>query len=187
MKVTSEHIDDLMAGAKRVAMENRERAGFSGQFTPVAIVVGPEGQHSVQAMTFRNFQEKRILMRALSVTAREMGVIAIVLVNDTYHVNSKNFTKHFNLAPDLKYDEFKKVYIELLDSEFGGSLANAPKELVSDALIVAMKGPLFKPRVWFLPYHEGVGDSIRWDEEEPEHEGEIMMLEDWWDEPETVH
>ena len=181
MEVTKERLDELMQGLKKVAMENRERNGFSGQFTPVAIVVGPNGEHAVQPTPYRNVEEKQILMKALSQTARRMGVIAIVLVNDTYHCNTKKLAERYGFDPKLPYEEFKKIYVELLNTQWNGSLANAPADLKSDALIVAMKGPIVQQRVFFLPYHEGVGDSIRWDEEEPEHEGEIYMLEDWWD------
>jgi hypothetical protein len=182
MQVTNEKLDELMQGLKRVAMENRERAGFSGQFTPVAIIVGPDGQHVVQPTPYRSKNEKAIFMRAMSLTARQMGVLAIVLVNDTYHCNTKKLAERYGIDPKLPYKEFRKVYLEILDTQFNGSLANAPDDVKSDALIIAMKGPIVPQRIFFLPYHEGVGDSIRWDEEEPEHEGEILMLEDWWDE-----
>ena len=138
------------------------------------------------AFSNRGVGQKEIIMKALSITAREMKVVAIVLVNDTFHVKTKAFMKYFNIDSDLSHKEFEKIYIEILDSQFDGTLKNAPPELVSDALIVAMKGPHVKQRIFFMPYHEGVGDSIRWDEEEPEHEGEFMVLEDWWD-AETVH
>lgn len=186
MEVTKEKMEELLAGIKKVAMDNRERAGFRGNFTPVAIIVGPDGEHTVQGLPYRTRREKEMLMKAISETARLMNVIAIVLVNDTYHVDRGLFTKFFNLAPDLTDAEYEKIYYEILDDEFGGTLANAPKEIVSDALLVAMKGPHFKQRIFFMPYHEGVGDSIRWDKEQPEHDGEILVLEDWWD-TETVH
>ena len=184
MQVTNEKLDELMQGLKRVAMENRERAGFSGQFTPVAIIVGPDGQHVVQPTPYRSKNEKAIFMRAMSLTARKMGVIAILLVNDTYHAKVKEFSEHYGIpVKGLSWKEWEVAYIGILDSQLGGSLANAPKHLVTDALVLAMKGPVVEQRVLVLPYHEGVGDSIRWDEEEPEHEAEILGLEDWWDKP----
>lgn len=181
MEVTKERLDELMQGLKRVAMENRERAGFKGQFTPVAIVVGPTGEHAVQPTIYRNAHQKAIVMKALSLAARNMGVIAIVLVSDTFHVKVKSFSERFNIPEGLSWDEWQKIYREILDVQFEGSIANLPENLRSDALVLAMKGPMVQQRVFFMPYHEGVGDSIRWDAEEPEHEAEILMLEDWWD------
>lgn len=180
MEVTQERLDELMQGLKKVAMDNRERVGYSGHFSPVAIIVGPTGEHLVQPTPYKTAHEKAVLMKALSCAAREMGVLAIVLVNDTYHCNSKKLAERYGLDPKMPYEEFKKVYVDILDTQFNGSLANVPDDLKSDALIIAMKGPIVQQRVFFLPYHEGVGDSIRWDEEEPEHEGEILMLDDWW-------
>ena len=184
MEVTKEKLDDLMERMKQVAKINRELRGFSGQFAPVAIVIGPSGEHTVQPMRFTTTKEKQILMKAISLTARKMDVIAILLVNDTYHAKVKEFSEHYGIpVKGLSWKEWEVAYIGILDSQLGGSLANAPKHLVTDALVLAMKGPVVEQRVLVLPYHEGVGDSIRWDEEQPEHEAEILGLEDWWDKP----
>ena len=181
MEVTKERLEEQLQHAKEVAMKNREREGFSGRFMPVAIVIGPQGESSVVPIPHRTHEEKHVLLKTLSKAARDMNVLAIVLVNDTYHCNNKKLAERYGFDPKLPYAEFKKIYAEILETQFGGSLANAPEELRSDALLIAMKGPLIEQRIIFLPYHEGVGDSIRWDEEEPEHEGEILMLDDWWD------
>jgi hypothetical protein len=181
MEVTAERIDELIEGLKQVARLNREREGFSGAFMPVAIIVGPNGEHAVQPTPFTTQEEKAINMRALSQAARRMHVVAIVLVNDTYHVKIEEFAKRYGIPEGLNQKEFDEAYWGILDAQFDGTLANVPKDLVSDALLVAMKGPLFQQRIFFMPYHEGVGDSIRWDEEQPEHDAEILLLDDWWD------
>lgn len=181
MEFTMEKFDLLIEGMKRIARENRERVGFSGQFTPVAIVVGPSGEHAVQPTIYSDQREKDIVMKALSKAARSMGVVAIVLVSDTVHVNVAAFNKRYGIPEGLDSKEWEYAYYGVLDTFFEGSLQNVPNDLKSDALVVAMKGPVVQQRIFFLPYHEGVGDSIRWDAEEPEHDAEFLALEDWWD------
>jgi hypothetical protein len=182
MEVTKERLDNLLEGMKQVAKDNRERAGFSGHFTPVAIVVGPNGEHVVQPMLYATYDEKQLLMKALSMTARTTHVVAILLVNDTFHARTEAFSKHYGIPEGLSWNEWEDAYRDILDTQLGGSLANAPKNLITDALVLAMKGPILSPQVFVLPYHEGVGDSIRWDVELPEHDAEILMLDDWWTE-----
>lgn len=181
MEVTQERLDNLLEAMKQVAKVNRERAGFKGQFSPVAIVVGPHGERAVQPMLYRSYDEKKILMTALSMAARTANALAILLVNDTYHARTEEFSKYFGIPEGLSWKQWEDAYRDILDTQLGGSLANAPKNLITDALVLAMKGPMLKPQVFVLPYHEGVGDSIRWDAELPEHDAEILMLDDWWD------
>lgn len=188
MEVTKDRIDTLIQGIKAVAKSNRERAGFAGKFTPIAIVIGPKGQHSVQATPYRDAEEKNLVMKAISITAREMNVVAIVLVNDTMALDIPKFIERYALPPDISQPDFDKIYRHILDSHFEGSIANLPADVLTDALCVVMKSPLFPQFVCMLTYHEGVGDSIRWDEEVLQPDAEILSLEDWWDtDTTTVH
>jgi hypothetical protein len=181
MEVTQERLDGLLEAMKQVAKTNRELVGFKGQFSPVAIVVGPHGERAVQPMRYRSYEEKKLLMTALSIAARKTNALAILLVNDTFHAKTEEFSKHFGIPEGLSWDQWEDAYSDVLETQLGGSLANAPKHLLTDALVLTMKGPILKPQVFVLPYHEGVGDSIRWDAEMPEHDAEILMLDDWWD------
>jgi hypothetical protein len=65
---------------------------------------------------------------------------------------------------------------------FKGYLGNAPKELSSEAIIVAMKGPrLDGPQVIAAPYERGPNDSIHWtDRHKSFTVPHFNLLPDWW-------
>jgi hypothetical protein len=181
MEITPEFIEELVTHTMKIAKLHREQAGFSGSFAPLAIVVGPEGQQVRQPTPYHSRKEKQAMMQAISLTARSFGAVAILLVSDTRYVKCDDFTKRFNLPEDLSWDEWQQHYVEILDKHFGGEMANLPITLLTDAMVVAIKGPLVETKSYFLPYHEGVGDSVRWDDPDPHHDAQILMLEDWWD------
>lgn len=181
MEATKERIDTLIKGIKEVAKLNRERLGFSGNFVPIVIVIGPDGEHAVQAIPFADREQKATMLKAITMTARQMNVIAIVVVNDTISVKIDKFSEHFNIPKDIGEREFEKIYSGIIDTQYDGVIHNLPPELLTDALCVIMKSPIFHQSVTMLPYHESVGDSISWDAETPLPEAEILMLDDWWD------
>src|SRR5579862_5599078 len=99
MEVTMEYINTLLDHVMATARQNRENIGYDGEFMPVAVVVGPEGQQAVLPMNHRSNAEKRAKFDALAQAAEEMGVVAIAVTSDVRWSDSDKFTSYFHMAP----------------------------------------------------------------------------------------
>lgn len=191
--MTQQQADELLKHAMKTAKENKDRKGYSGYFTQVAICVGPNRESSVLALEWKNNREKAAVMHALAKTAKEFKTQAIVIVNDVRWLKSDSFSAYFKLPKpgEISLEEWQQKYLEILNTRYHGTVANMPPELWSEALVVAIKGPYIKQRSLIEGYREGVGDSIMWDghplEEEFEAKGEVTtiinVLPEWWEEP----
>jgi hypothetical protein len=181
MEITDKYVDELLTHAMDTAKKNREKYGFSGQFLPVAIAVGPQGEQAISATPYRDLQMKALMMKALAKAAREMNAVAVVLVSDTREVDLPRFEAYHNQPDEPDWDKRRQRYIETLQSNYGGSMGDIPRELFCDALLVCIKGPLVQTEVRFHYYKEGVGDSIIWGVQRTDYRTEILMLDDWWD------
>jgi hypothetical protein len=182
MEVTEKYIDDLMQHAMAKAKEHRERAGFSGQFMPLAIVVGPQGAQGLVPTPYKSRAEKRAMMDGLAFAAREQNAAAVIIVSDTRQVDLRKFLVHFNApnADTATYEECEAFYLKILNEQFGGEMQNVPQELLTDALVVAIKGPFVEERVLSVSYRESVGDTVVFLETQ-DYGTKVMMLDDWWD------
>lgn len=183
--MSKERLDNLIEHVKATAMKHREEKGFSHNLAPLAICIGPNGEQATVPTPFKDLSQKAAMMKALSKTARASNVIAIILIGDTFTMSRKKFNEHYKVPENLTNDEWIDLYISIV-KDTGGNIANLPKELLTDAILVSVKGPAVREVAYFLPYHEGVGDSVRWDEPYPPDYTEIFLLDDWWDAV-TVH
>jgi hypothetical protein len=182
MQVTEQYIEELMQHAMAKAKEHREKAGFSGGFMPLAIVVGPNGEQGLVPTPYKNRDDKHTMMAALAFAAREASATAVVIVSDTRMVDLPKFATYFNIpTPEMMDQEkWEVIYADVLEKQFGGNIQNLPKELLTDALIVAAKGPFVREHVLTTSYRESVGDTLVFGET-TSMGTKVMMLDDWWD------
>jgi hypothetical protein len=189
MQITQEKIEALVSGLNDTAKRNRERKGYKGELAPCAIVVGPQSEHSVLPLPWRNDDEKRTMMLALSATARQMNVAAIAIISNTRFVDGNKFADYFHIGriEDIGLEAFKKEYQSITVGVYGGSIANLPRAVWQEAVIVACKGPLIQSTIRTNIYDEGPNDTIHWIKEDTEPEGlQMLMLPDWWDKTPTM-
>jgi hypothetical protein len=191
MNVTQEYIDTLLDGVVKKARFNREKIGYDSQdFVPTILAVGPSGEIAAQPMGWTSDLEKRMKMEALSRTARQLGALAIVMINDARWTNSDKFGAYFHLPSPaaIGLEAWKQEYYSILRGTYGGDLRLLPRELWGEAVIVSMKGPLFEPKMKILGYQKGPNDTVDWTGEmldEGFSPGEINVLPDWWTESEA--
>lgn len=184
MQITPEFITELINHVKKTARRERERNGFKRSLAPLAMVVGPHGEQGTVPTPFRNAKEKALMMEALTTQARKEKAAAVILVSDTRMVPPIDFDDYFQLPTLPTQMEWESRFLKIVDEQFGGRLDKLPEELLHDAIFVGIKGPHIPEQTFFLPYKEGVGDTIIWYELLTyQITGRIEGLDDWWDKP----
>jgi hypothetical protein len=123
-------------------------------------------------------------MKAVSETAREMFCQAVCLVTDTRWVEEDKAVKILGIPPlsEVGMEKFTQNYQRVVTERFGGYLGNAPSELYTKAIVIAMKGPrLDGPQSIAAPYERGPNDTIHWlsylHKPKTIH---FNLLPDWW-------
>jgi hypothetical protein len=181
MLVNEEYVDKLLTHAMDTAKKNREKEGFSGDFTPVAIAVGPHGEHGLTALPYQTATEKAVMLAAITVAARDLHALAVVLVRDTREVDLDKFDRYHGLPEEPDFEKRRDRYAEIRASRYGGFMGEIPHELFTDAILVSVKGPMVEPEARFQYYKEGVGNSIIWGEQRIDPRVKVLDLQDWWD------
>lgn len=163
--------------------------GFPPIVTVIHEIEGKYGRRSTDAISWKNNQEKHRLMSLLSRTARQFQTPAIILSSDTFWLNAERFAEHFHLPPPSKpsFETFRDQYHAILKRDYDGYLGNLPRELCTEAVITAIKGPGVEGCGFFSTAYTGRGKDIRF--ESTELQGgdcgysDLAMLPDWWDRP----
>ena len=96
-------------------------------------------------------------------------------------VSNRDFAAHFGLSPEMSFDEYQKEYLRILNSQFGGTMANLPRSLWSDAVVTGVKGPKIDPICMCNPYRKENGGKIVIDPRQDSAMGFINVLPDWWE------
>jgi hypothetical protein len=177
-------MEHMHAQAKKI----RADLGYSGadKFAPVANVIGPQGESAYMGLGFHSDDEKRKLMNALALSARQVGAQAIVMVQDVRWTDSEKFCNYFKIAapPSVSFEHFQRDYL-LVMQRFGGEMKNLPRELWNEAICVFAKGPLMEEQGRMAFYREGPNDTVEWFEREDLDLDlgavQINMLPDWWE------
>ena len=60
----------------------------------------------------------------------------------------------------MTFEEYQKEYLRILNGQFGGTMANLPPSLRSDALVTGIKGPRVEPICICSPYHKDDSGKI---------------------------
>ena len=153
----------------------------------VAGVITPNGNVSMLSLLWRDNEEKRQKMRALCLTAKSVDALAVALITDSRWCDGVKFAEYFKIEPPTaatgeKFEEYQRNYLKILN-RYGGSIKNLPRQLWNEAVIIALKGPGIKPRMFMASYVEGRRDTVEWLPPKPPSESyEVMinLLPDWW-------
>jgi hypothetical protein len=185
MDLTIEKFDDLLRLTLEKAKTNRAKFGYSGEakFAPCALVIGPHCEQAVLPMKWSTAREKRVMMAALSHAARSQNASAVVLITDVRWCDAQKFSDYFHLEPVAKIglEAWEKEYSEIIRGVYG-NMSQLPRELWSEAVTVAGKGPLVGEQILMATYREGKNDSVEWVDEGPKKDAVNMyLLEDWWE------
>jgi hypothetical protein len=178
----------MMGDLIEVAKEKRAEDGYKKgdeRFVPVALLFVPDLDPAVIPLTWDTNDQKRNLMRALSLTARQVGAEAIALITDTRWTNSERISEYYNLptVAQVGIEEFGRLYNKLRNERYDGEIKNMPREVWEEAVTVMMKGPGLTPQVRMAHYKEAANDGIEWLEEKTtnaDNRAEFMLLPDWW-------
>jgi hypothetical protein len=185
-----EKFDDLLRLTLEKAKTNRAKFGYSGadRFAQCALVIGPNLESATLPIQWGSNREKRALMTAISLAAKDANASAVLLINDTRWCESEKFTDYFHIAPisEIGLEAWQEEYGEIIRGIYGGSMGNLPRELWNEALIVSGKGPLVGEKSVIAFYREGRNDSVEWIENPMKTSGgdiqtKMYMLDDWWE------
>jgi hypothetical protein len=186
MELTPEKAREILNVLMLEAKRQRANIPFSrtDSFPQAVVLLGPNLEPASMPVTWHNEDEKYRKMAAVSKTARDMLCQAVALVSDTRWVEEANAVKVLGIPPSLEsgIEAFQENYKRVMRERFGGYLGNAPRELYTEAIMVAMKGPrLNGPQVIFAPYDKGPNDSIHWLKPSTDlGTHHFNLLPDWW-------
>jgi hypothetical protein len=178
--------DELVRDEMDWAIKERRRVKGEEEFVMRVRIVGPHGELANTPLVWRDEQEKRSAMRALSFTCKITGAQAAVIVSDTRWLDVPGFCKCFNIPePDFKvagqYEEFEARRREIMPG-FDWYMGNLPSECWKEALMVAVHGPKVK-RLEIIEYRHD-GDRLIFQDKMGDKDlgkVEIPMLPKWWE------
>lgn len=149
------------------------------------VVIGPTGEVETVPITWRSEREKYAKMKAVSETAKETFCSAVVMISDAQWTNSQEFSAYFHLPPisEIGLEGYKKEYTTIVNGIYGGLIKNLPRELWTEAVVLAIKGPRIPCTLRMAPYIEGPHDSIQFVETKDKLSMDTVafnLLPDWW-------
>jgi hypothetical protein len=167
MELTPEKVRELMNALLLKAKQNRAAIPYSktDAFPNAVVFLGPNLEPASTPITWRDEREKYAKMEAVSKTARDMFCQAVALISDSRWVEEANAVKVLGIPSreEVGMDKYLENYRRVITERYGGYLGNAPKELFTEAIMIAMKGPRMNgPQVVSAPYDKGPNDSIHW-------------------------
>jgi len=112
---------------------------------------------------------------------RKAKLPAVLMQMDSTQVRMKDFIAYFGLPEKMTRDDYRKEYGHILNEQFGGTMANLPPELWTDAILSTIKGPNLLPIVLISKYHCGEVDDVVYEETDELEAMEMEILPDWWD------
>ncbi len=183
-------VDGIMDGLLEIAKTLRAQKKYSEEeFINICIVLGPK-ETGIIVTPWHNDAEKRAMMKMVSDKAREQKATVVGVVSDTRWTDAKKLCSYFNV-PEPKgaedFEAFKNWYHSLLRLH-GGEIRNLPREVWSEAVMVAAKGPQIKTTAVFAPYVEGPNDTVLYtaknsnspDGDIEAHTFQLGLIPDWW-------
>jgi hypothetical protein len=177
----------LLHGMMETAKSIRSQHKYSEDeaMMPVCLIVG-QGEVMVVATAWKNEDEKWAMMKAVSNVARLHKARIVGLATDTRWIKSDKLCSYYNVPPPEKQniEDFKKWYMGMLRS-VGGSVKGFPREVWSEAVMVAAKGPEIGTVVKLANYTEGPNDTVLFqadiiDDPSRTYEHDLRLLPEWW-------
>jgi hypothetical protein len=134
--------DQILRQEMDWAIEQKRKVTGDDEFTMRVKVVGPYGQIANTPVVWRNEQEKRKAMWAVSQTAKMTVSQAVIVTSDARFLNVPGFCKRFGIAEPTPGN------LEAFDLErrrvmkgFDFYMGNLPRDCFDENLLVAIRGP----------------------------------------------
>jgi hypothetical protein len=122
----------------------------------------------------------RARLRVINEGLRAQNPAAVLASSDMWQASTKFFNHHG--IQDLPFKERCKRYLEILNREYGGWLANVPADLKSEAVFTCIKGPRFMPVNLSTFYHREQDKIILDDSPDlSKWSSVITIVPDWWE------
>jgi hypothetical protein len=182
-------VKELLNGWILIAKEDRARHNYSAEeaFVPKVAIIGPNDESFVAVANWRNEQEKYAMMRAAAETARKMFAQAIMLASDTRWVLFEPFNNYFHVDPPRSMERadveaYQRRYLVIL-REHGGQVKHLPRQLWSEAVMVAIKGPRCGTHSIMAPYDQGPNDTVHYLSAEilkRDRREQMNLIPEWW-------
>ena len=180
MGLATEDIKALMEMLINQAKEIRSSYKFSEdeKMIPMAFINADE--LTIVAMSWKDDEEKYQMAAAIKAMARMKNATSLTFVNDGRTVKQKEFSDHFKIPADIDYPTYHALYHKIL-RDHGGSLANLPRHLWHDILIVMTNGPEIPLVCQFQSYIEGDNDTVKYIDNWLKPDAfKSDLLTDWW-------
>ena len=181
MGIAAENIKELMEKLMNHAKEIRSSYKFSEdeKMLPIAFINSGD-ELTIVGMTWKDDEEKYQIAAMIKTMARMVNAKSLSFVTDGRTVKQAEFMKYFKIPKDLPYLPYKSRYHQIL-RDHGGSVANLPRHLWHDILIVMTNGPEIPLTVQFQSYIEGENDTVKYIENSLIPDAyKSDLLTDWW-------
>lgn len=165
------------------AIETKIAEPGDDKFPMKVHIVGPGGQIARTPLGWRTQDEKYKAMDAASYAARMTNSRAVVLTSDMRYARMDEFADHFGMErPNSKtIGNFQKEYVRILDKDFGGTIANLPRHIWDEVLMVQAYGPRVKK--WRATGYRFIGGVFTPSPSPMEQEaGDVLIniIRPWW-------
>jgi hypothetical protein len=124
----------------------------------------------------------RTLLRTVAAALfRAVDQPAALTQSDAMEVSQPKFCAYFNLPKTLRAEQYMEEYNRIVSSQFGGTMANLPRQLWSEAIITRLKGPKIEPVLFHTAYQREEEAGIVFGKTRELDVGFDYLLPDWWD------
>jgi hypothetical protein len=134
--------DELLREEMGWAMRQKRNVIGDEQFTMRVKAIGPGGQIAKLPIVWRNEDEKRRAMWAVSRVAKDTLSQAVMVTSDARFLNTTGFCKRFGIAEPTvaTLEEFNRERFRVMKG-FDDYMGNLPNDCYYENLIVAIRGP----------------------------------------------
>jgi hypothetical protein len=191
MGIAKEATDEMLKTLLEAAKHMRAALKYSDdeKMVPMAIIISPHKDIQTIPMEFRDEASKRRITREVAQIACDSRAQAVVVICDSRWANSDKLAAHFNMKTikETGLEAFQEEYHRIIE-QYGGEIKNLPREVWSEAVCVAIKGPSIETRALMAAYIEGPGDTVEYDyvSDESPQQGDgpqtamMGLIPDWW-------
>lgn len=137
-------------------------------------------------------EEKYRKMRMVALSCRLVQAKGVILASDMRFTRMDKVAAYYNFpkySNDAEGHRREQEHYRRVLKKHGGEMKNLPRELWQECVGVWLKTPEFGDEATYKYYERGPQQTIAWVPNEildgPKTGGQIKMLEDWWQIPDT--
>lgn len=173
------------------AQSDKRRNVLNGKdFKPYALIVMPGGQ-VLQAprLAFDGNKEKRERTRSIAIVCHIVKAAALLIVSDNHGVSLSIKDEPFKTyweESNHNVKAFETRYMQWLNDNYEGSIANMPREMRRDLLVVSFIGPILGRPMGLSCHYALRGRVVDFepviDSDEAGIEMQVGLIPEWWTE-----